>query len=334
MIERARIDDAVSRQVKQEIAELAELLRRQGPGDQRAVHERRSAVASLPVPQRAERRGTPRGLARQRPPSRLKVEGELARAPAFLAAVRRLLDTGGTERITSDGQEHLFTVLPVRNRQTSGALVVSINLDEVHQELNTTMRTYTIVAALSLGLITALALWQSGRLLAPFRELRDRREIRETDLSQRIPVAGNDDLTALTGTFNDMLDRLEASFTTQREFLDDAGHELRTPITVLRGHLELLDGQPRRRRGDPGAAPGEVDRMARLVNDLILLAKSRSPRFPRPGGPQSGAAHETVLAKARGSVSVSGNRTGPAAARSPSTSSVSPRPCLRSPTTP
>ncbi len=172
-------------------------------------------------------------------------------------------------------------MLPVRNRQTSGALVVSINLDEVHQELNTTMRTYTIVAALSLGLIAALAFWQSGRLLAPLRTLRDTtNEIKATDLSQRIPVTGNDDLTALSVTFNDMLDRLEASFTTQREFLDDAGHELKTPITVLRGHLELLDeGSPEDVEETRVLLLDEVDRMARLVNDLILLAKSNRPDF-------------------------------------------------------
>ncbi len=301
VIERARIDEAVSRQIEQEIAEFEKLRDGKDP----ATNEPFTNVEAL----------LRLYLSRNVPSDEELLMGwldnghrlvssddALARSPAFIAAVRRLLDTGGTERITSDGQEHLFTVLPVRNRQTSGALVVSINLDEVHQELNTTMRTYTIVAALSLGLIAALAFWQSGRLLAPLRTLRDTtNEIKATDLSQRIPVTGNDDLTALSVTFNDMLDRLEASFTTQREFLDDAGHELKTPITVLRGHLELLDqGSPEEVEETRVLLLDEVDRMARLVNDLILLAKSNRPDFLARDAVSLERLTETVLAKARG----------------------------------
>jgi two-component system OmpR family sensor kinase len=128
-----------------------------------------------------------------------------------------------------------------------------------------------------------MAAWVSGRLLSPLRTLRETAdEIGETDLSQRLPVTGNDDLTALTRTFNGMLDRLEGAFVGQRQFLDDAGHELKTPLTVLRGHLELLD------TGSPGEIAetrelllDETDRMSRLVGDLLLLAKSDRPDFLR-----------------------------------------------------
>jgi signal transduction histidine kinase len=79
-------------------------------------------------------------------------------------------------------------------------------------------------------------------------------QISDTDLTRRIPVHGRDDISELATTFNAMLDRLEESFATQRRFLDDIGHELRTPITIIRGHLELMSlsndptGTPRRRR--------------------------------------------------------------------------------------
>ena len=118
------------------------------------------------------------------------------------------------------------------------------------------MRTYTIVALLALFTITALAAWQSGRLLAPLRTLRETaEEISETDLSRRLPETGNDDITALTRTFNGMLDRLEQAFVGQRQFLDDVGHELKTPLTVLRGHLELLDADdPAEVAADPRPA--------------------------------------------------------------------------------
>src|SRR5699024_12860987 len=82
----------------------------------------------------------------------------------------------------------------------------------------------------------------SARLLRPLRALRETAaQITETDLSRRIPVAGEDDISDLARTFNDMLTRLETSFRAQRQLLDDAGHELRTPITIVRGHLELMD---------------------------------------------------------------------------------------------
>ena len=57
-------------------------------------------------------------------------------------------------------------------------------------------------------------------------------------------MRGHDEIAELAETFNAMLDRLERAFASQRRFLDDVGHELRTPITIVRGHLELLEDDP------------------------------------------------------------------------------------------
>jgi two-component system OmpR family sensor kinase len=104
--------------------------------------------------------------------------------------------------------------------------------------------------------------------------------ISEGDLTRRIEVTGRDEVGALAATFNDMLDRLEEAFATQRRFVDDAGHELRTPITVIRGHLELLEqDDPDERRRTLALVMDELDRMQRIVNDLIVLAKSEQPDF-------------------------------------------------------
>ena len=164
------------------------------------------------------------------------------------------------------------------------------------------MRTYIVVALLSLLVITAFAAAQSGRLLAPLRTLRETAdEITDTDLSRRLPVTGNDDITALTRTVNRMLDRLEAAFVGQRQFLDDAGHELKTPLTVLRGHLELLDvGSPEEIAETRELLLDEIDRMSRLVGDLILLAKSDRPDFVTPRPVDLTGLTVDVLAKARG----------------------------------
>ena len=182
-----------------------------------------------------------------------------------------------------------------------GALVVVQELGDRDALLYETMRTYAIVAFLSLLMVLIIAWWQSGRLLSPLRTLRATADrIGATDLSQRLPVRGNDDITALTLTVNGMLDRLEAAFVSQKRFLDDASHELRTPLTVLSGHLELLDPTNQ----DLVVATrqlllDEVDRMARLTRDLMLLAKSDRPDFLRIEPVDLSALIGGLVAKAR-----------------------------------
>ncbi len=206
---------------------------------------------------------------------------ELVRNADFLRIVEQRLDNGGTDRIATEWGQIVVTVQPVRDQARSGAFVIANFLEDEHEELNRVMQTYAIVSALSLGLITALAAWQAGRLLRPLRTLRETaEEITVTDLSRRIPESGHDDISALTHTFNEMLARLDAAFTGQRQFLDDAGHELKSPLTVIRGHMELLDNH------DPAEVEttrqlllDEIDRMSRLVGDLIMLAKTDRPDF-------------------------------------------------------
>lgn len=155
--------------------------------------------------------------------------------------------------------------------------------DGVRAPVHSTVRVLILV---SLGglLIAALIAWfVAGAILAPVRMVRQAAaEITEDDLTRRIPVSGNDDVAALAQQFNSMLDRLERSFRLQRQFLDDASHELRTPITIVRGHLELLGDDPFERAAVVRLCTDELDRMARLVEDLLLLVKSERPDFLRP----------------------------------------------------
>lgn len=231
------------------------------------------------------------------------VQRTLPADPDFLAAARRVMDgTVGLERIdVAPYGEALIAAQTVRRGDVEGALVIVTFMDLRRSELVATMQTYTVVALLSLVLITGLAAWQSGRLLAPIRALRETAEdISESDLSLRLPEVGNDDITALTRTFNAMLVRLEASFVGQRQFLDDAGHELKTPLTVLRGHLELLDPTDEQEVAETRELLlDEIDRMARLVGDLILLAKHDRPDFLTPTAVSVERLTHTLYAKAR-----------------------------------
>jgi len=98
-----------------------------------------------------------------------------------------------------------------------------------------------------------------------------------------------------------MLSRLEHAFVGQRQFLDDAGHELKTPLTILQGHLELMDADdPREVEETRQLLLDETDRMSRLVGDLILLAKSDRPDFLSTAPVSLERLTHTLLSKARG----------------------------------
>ena len=137
--------------------------------------------------------------------------------------------------------------------------------------------------AVGLGvlLLGSLLAWRlADRVVRPVTALTSTaRSISETDLSGRIPVHGNDEVAQLARTFNDMLDRLERAFASQRRFADDASHELKTPLTIVRGHLELLEDDPVEREETLALVTDELDRMGRIVEDLLLLARREEPDF-------------------------------------------------------
>jgi two-component system OmpR family sensor kinase len=95
-----------------------------------------------------------------------------------------------------------------------------------------------------------------------------------------------------------MLDRLEVAFASQRAFVSDAGHELRTPITIIRGHLELLGDDPQERRETIELVSDELDRMTRFVEDLLTLAKAERSDFLRLEDVDLDILTEELMAKA------------------------------------
>ena len=166
-----------------------------------------------------------------------------------------------------------------------GAYIVGYFIDRDLAEVDATIRTLALVSLLGLVFAGGAAWIVAGQILAPVRLVRQAAAaITEQDLTRRIPIAGRDDIAALADQFNSMLDRLEHAFGTQREFLDDASHELRTPITIVRGHLELMDtaeSDPAERAEVVRLCTDELDRMSRIVDDLLVLAKAERPDFVR-----------------------------------------------------
>ena len=175
-----------------------------------------------------------------------------------------------------------YGVIPVRvdGDPNHGALVIPEFRDVQAKPLRETVRISAIVGAIALG-VAGLASWLvAGKVLEPVRLMRQTAEqISESDLTRRIPVTGKDDVALLSKTFNHMLDRLEESFAIQRRFINDTTHELRTPITVVRGHLELMGDDPHEQEETKSVVLDELDRMRRIVDDLTDLARAERPDF-------------------------------------------------------
>ncbi|MGD9526329.1 sensor histidine kinase [Pseudonocardia sp.] len=165
-----------------------------------------------------------------------------------------------------------------------GTFVVAHAVDRRAAEVDETIRLLALVSVAGLLLAAAASWMVSGQILQPINHVRRlAADITSDDLTRRIPVRGRDDIAALAEQFNAMLDRLDQAFGIQRQFLDDASHELRTPITIIRGNLEFLeDDDPHERAEIVRLCTDELDRMSRIVEDLLLLAKSRRPDFVVP----------------------------------------------------
>lgn len=221
--------------------------------------------------------------------------------PEVAARWADLGPAGETGELSTEAGEVRYLAVPVRHGgATAGVFVVANFTEGERREVEGVIRVSLVLAGVLLLAGTAAAWLVAGRILRPVRQLTDTaRAITDTDLTGRIPVRGDDELAELARTFNAMLDRLAAAFATQRAFVDDAGHELRTPITIVRGHLELLGDDPDERRETVALVTDELDRMARIVDDLLVLAKAEQPDFARPRPVELSDLTTELLAKAR-----------------------------------
>ncbi|MEE4023607.1 ATP-binding protein [Gordonia sp. PKS22-38] len=205
--------------------------------------------------------------------------GPLFTDPTLLATITGAAASGGVMD-TSAGPMRWGRVQIDNVQGGSGIFVVAVFTDQARELVDRTMRTIAIVGLGGLVLTTGIAYFVAGRILAPVRTVRRvAADIGKNDLTARVPVVGRDDVAALAATFNEMLDRIEQAYMTQRQFVDDAGHELRTPITIVRGHLELLSDDPEERRATLALVDSELVRMGRIVSDLLMLAKAEQPDF-------------------------------------------------------
>lgn len=175
----------------------------------------------------------------------------------------------------------LYIAEPIEvDGKVMGMLVVAHATEGERREAIEALSGVVQVLSILLIVVLGLAWWLSGNVLAPLRSLSaTAHQISETDLTARIVVEGNGEIAEVAKTFNEMMDRLASAFETQRNFINDAGHELRTPITIIQGHLELMGDDPIDRSETVALVLDELDRMSRMVDELVLLAKAERPDF-------------------------------------------------------
>jgi two-component system, OmpR family, sensor kinase len=217
---------------------------------------------------------------------------------ARLAAITR--PASGTAQLA--GGPARYTAVPVRiaGKPTRGVFIAAVLTGTDQAGIGRVAQLQLEVGAIALLLGSVLAWLVAGRVLRPVRDTTDlARRITDTDLSERIPTRGRNEITELAVTFNRMLDRLEAALTTQRRFLADAGHELRTPITIIQGNLDTLAPAAAADTETLAIASDELTRMTRLVDELMLLARSERPDFLHPEPTDLESLTRSLAAKAR-----------------------------------
>lgn len=188
---------------------------------------------------------------------------------------------------TDDGGPYLLLAQTLPPTSLHGTVTVY-----VAGSLRAMVQATTIVGlALAGGLpvlviIVGLLVWTfAGRALRPVEAIRSEvADITARDLHRRVPQPqASDEVSRLAATMNEMLDRLESAAKTQRRFVADASHELRSPLAGLQATLELALAHPDDAEWRAAAAEAleEAERLHRLVEDLLTLARSEQAGSPR-----------------------------------------------------
>jgi two-component system, OmpR family, sensor kinase len=184
-----------------------------------------------------------------------------------------------TNRRLAGGQPVRLLAEAARAQDQKVVIIVGQSLEERNLALSDLVGVLLVGGPIALLLASLSGYLLTGAALRPVEAMRRHAaRISATDLEQRLPAAGgNDELGRLGRTLNEMLARIHVSVERERTLVSDASHELRTPLTVLRTELELISRERpygRALQTAVGSAIEETDRLSRLAEDLLLLARA------------------------------------------------------------
>ncbi len=215
-------------------------------------------------------------------------EGNVLRRSDNLQGFSSVLDSQGLQAVEEgfrtldhDGQPVRVLTVPLRvDRGTEQELVGHLQVGRVIEDYDTFNRLLIIAVFIGLAALTAsmfTVTWMAPKLFRPLENIaaHARQISRADDLSRRLPDTGRqDEIGDLTMALNQTLERLETLFRTQQRFLADVSHELRTPLTTIRGNVDLMRRMKIADESFLNDIQAELERMTRLVNDLLLLARA------------------------------------------------------------
>ncbi|WP_285715410.1 HAMP domain-containing histidine kinase [Pelosinus sp. IPA-1] len=181
------------------------------------------------------------------------------------------------------GEDHLLIVrTPLIIPHFTGTIEIVRNIRAVDQLLNVILTVMTAggIVAILLSIVGGMVI--SRQLLMPIKDLTNiMKKVEEKGLQERVKVyEAKDELSALATMFNTMMDKLEYSFRQQKQFVEDASHELRTPIAIVEGHLSLLVrwGKDDSKVLEESLATSlqETKRLKHLVQDLLAVSQAEA----------------------------------------------------------
>jgi signal transduction histidine kinase len=157
-------------------------------------------------------------------------------------------------------------------------LQIAVPMTLLETQIENRLTMLQIGIPLVLLIATLGGLFFSARALAPVKRMIDAtKDIDASELDQRVPVPeANDDIKTLSLTINEMLARIHQAFQSQERFVADASHQLLTPLTIMRGELELLQKQNFNKDDFAvflNSSLQEIDSLAKIVKDMLLLAR-------------------------------------------------------------
>jgi signal transduction histidine kinase len=183
---------------------------------------------------------------------------------------------------------YVFYTALVPDPASRGTLLVFGLPDDSAERLRDLVTALLLSAPLTLLVAADGGYWLASRALRPVQAITHTAQtISGTDLHRRLNLNSSDELGQLAGTFDQMLERLEAAFVRQRQFTADASHELRTPLAVVQLEVEralACAGLPPSVAGSLSTIQVESVYMARLVDNLLTLARADAGRHSSSRG--------------------------------------------------
>jgi signal transduction histidine kinase len=210
---------------------------------------------------------------------------EFGNRPEIAAALAGQRATG-TRRSETAGGDLVYVAVPVTSGgQIHGAVRVTYPIAELDSRVRANWLRLGLLSAVVLLAVAGIGTILARQVTRPVRRLEQAaRELADGRLDTRVRLpAGPPELRSLSETFNRTADRLERLLNSQRQFVADASHQLRTPLTALRLRLENLARHlPPEQEPKLQAAVDETDRLARLVESLLMLARADAAGPPVP----------------------------------------------------